>query len=116
MSSIYKIGITISILALILISMPIMIKNSTLADVSSSLFFAGYLLSMLFASIMVGIIVSPHSNHKAKRLEYEKKLKELKDVENHNRIDISFTSEAKSLYQDLLHINEKIKQLKKEMR
>ncbi len=115
MKSTYKIGITVIVLALILISMTLMIDKPTLTDISSSLFFGGYLLSMIFAAIMSGILVAPNMNHKQKKHEYKAKSTELNKVEKQNKIDISFTSESKSLYADLLYIDEKIKSIKKEM-
>lgn len=109
-----KISILAGSLVLATTFMSLAVDSFTLSNISSNVFFAGYILAVMFSAIIVGILMSPTISYTLKSIEYDKKYKELKSIENDNRIDINFTSEAKDLHQNLIDNNNKIKQLKKD--
>ncbi len=108
--------ITIIILGVIgLIAILISVTdNDTLNDISSNLFLGGYIASVLSASFMAGALIAPNIYTKSKQDEYDKKLKELKKIENDNKVDIKFSSQSIALYEALQNIEEKIKLLNKD--
>jgi hypothetical protein len=108
-----KISILVGGLVLVTAFLSLAVGGITLSNISSNIFFAGYILSVIFASIIVGIAITPTISYVLKSTEYDKKYKQLKSIENDNRIDINFTSEAKDLNQNLVDNKNKIKELKR---
>ncbi|MEA3370220.1 MAG: hypothetical protein U9Q40_02645 [Campylobacterota bacterium] len=89
-------------------------SNDTLNDISSNLFFGGYIISVLSAACIGGALIAPNVYAKSKQEEYDKKVKELKQIENDNKVDIKFSAQSVALYEELQTIEEKIKLLNKD--